>query len=613
MRATFNLVPSLVEQVEAYADERTWDRHLVLGLADAETVPAADAAWFVREAFHAHAPTMIAPYPRYAELAMQALREAPFTAADLRDLQVWQKLAWIDPEVLAADPRARRLAGKGRDFDEADKRALRALELELLRQVVPAYREAAAGGDVELSTSPYFHPILPLLCDSAAHHAAHPGATLPQPPFRHPEDAALQLQRAATAHARWFGVPPTGVWPSEGSVSDLAAAEVARTGFRWMASDEGILARSPSPAPLHAGAHCQPHALATPAGEVRVLFRDHALSDRVGFTYQSWRAEDAVADFLARVREAGRVAAAHGVVDPVVPVILDGENAWEHYPAGGRPFLRELYRGLVAAADIVPVTMSVAASGPARPLSAIFAGSWINSDFGIWIGHRDDRRAWELLGEARDRYSARTDAAADRRAAALDALLAAEGSDWCWWYGDDHSSAHDRDFDALFRRHLGRVYAALDEPVPETLHRSLITTAADAGAMLRPGVVAEDGPRGSYFAEAGAVSLERSGGAMHRASAGPVTDARVGLVAEGIVVTVELAEGTHRGVTLALELRLGAADVARAWAITDGAGHVPWTARRAVRRATRSACGSWPATRRAGSSRPCPPTGPIGC
>ena len=277
MRATFNLVPSLVEQVEAYADERTWDRHLVLGLADAETVPAADAAWFVREAFHAHAPTMIAPYPRYAELAMQALREAPFTAADLRDLQVWQKLAWIDPEVLAADPRARRLAGKGRDFDEADKRALRALELELLRQVVPAYREAAAGGDVELSTSPYFHPILPLLCDSAAHHAAHPGATLPQPPFRHPEDAALQLQRAATAHAHWFGVPPTGVWPSEGSVSDLAAAEVARAGFRWMASDEGILARSPSPAPLHAGAHCQPHALATPAGEVRVLFRDHAL------------------------------------------------------------------------------------------------------------------------------------------------------------------------------------------------------------------------------------------------------------------------------------------------------------------------------------------------
>ena len=339
MRATFNLVPSLVEQVEAYAAERTWDRHLVLGLAEAETVPAADAAWFVREAFHAHAPTMIAPYPRYAELAAQALHEAPFTAADLRDLQVWQKLVWIDPEVLAADPRARRLAGKGRGFDEADKRALRALELELLRQVVPAYREAAAGGDVELSTSPYFHPILPLLCDSAAHHAAHPGATLPQPPFRHPEDAALQLQRAAAAHERWFGVPPTGVWPSEGSVSDLAAAEVARTGFRWMASDEGILARSPSPAPLHAGAHCQPHALPTPAGEVRVLFRDHALSDLVGFTYQSWRAEDAVADFLARVR-AGRPGR---------------RRAWRRRPGGaGHPRRRERLGALSGRRPAVP-------------------------------------------------------------------------------------------------------------------------------------------------------------------------------------------------------------------------------------------------------------------
>jgi alpha-amylase/alpha-mannosidase (GH57 family) len=575
MRVTFNLVPALVEQVEAYAQERTWDRHLVLGLAEAETLPEADAAWFVREAFHAHGPSMIAPYPRYAELAAQALRRAAFTADDVRDLQVWQKLAWVDPDLLAEDPRARRLVGKGRHFDEHDKQALRALELDLLRRVVPAYRAAAASGDVELSTSPYFHPILPLLCDSAAHHAAHPTAPLPDPPFRHPEDAALQLARALAAHERWFGARPSGVWPSEGSVSDLAAAEVARAGFTWMGTDEGILIRSASPAPLHHAAHCQPHALQTPAGEVRVLFRDHGLSDLVGFTYQSWRTEDAVGDFLARVRAAGQEAAAHGIAEPVVPVILDGENAWEHYPGGGRPFLRELYTRLVAAPDITPVTMREAAAGAARRLTSIFAGSWINADFGVWIGHRDDRRAWEELGRARDRYVAAPDAPEDARAAALDAILAAEGSDWCWWYGDDHSSAHDRDFDALFRRHLARVYEALGEAVPEVLHRTLITTDGDAGAALTPGPVDADGPRDSYFAGAGSVSLERPGGAMHRAASGPVADGRVGLTVDGIRVAVALGSGAR--VRPAVETRRDVGDPPRVWPI-DGAVDLTWDA-----------------------------------
>jgi alpha-amylase/alpha-mannosidase (GH57 family) len=577
MRVTVNLVPSLVEQIEAYARERTWDRHLVLGLADAATLAAADAEWLVREGFHAHAPTMVLPYPRYAELAALRLRQRPFTTADLRDLQVWQKLAWIDPDVLATDARATRLVGKGRDFDELDKAALRTLELELLQRVIPACREAAASGQVELSTSPYFHPILPLLCDSAAHHAAHPTAPLPDPPFRHPEDAALQLARAVEAHRRWFGDAPDGVWPSEGSVSDAAAAEIARAGFRWMASDEDILARSPSPEPLDAGARSRPHVLATSAGDVRVLFRDHALSDLVGFTYQSWNPDAAAADFVARVRDAGRRAAAHGVAEPVVPVILDGENAWEHYAGGGRPFLRALYRQVVEAADIVPIPMREAAQGPARPLSSIFSGSWINADFGIWIGHRDDRRAWELLEHARQRYDARTDAPADRRSAALEAILAAEGSDWCWWYGDDHSSAHDREFDALYRRHLIRIYTELDEPVPEALHRTIITTRQDPDDVVRPGPVDGDGPAGSFFTAAGSVSLERSGGVMHRASGGPVVDARVGLTMDGLAVSLDWTAGGPSEGVAAVEIRRSPVDPPSIWPVADNV-RVSWAA-----------------------------------
>jgi len=575
MRATFNLVPSLVEQVEAYAAERTWDRHLVVGLTDAAALSDGDAAWFVREAFHAHGPTMIQPYPRYAELAARRARGGEFGLADLRDLQVWQKLVWIDPVVLATDPRAERLVGKGRDFDEADKAALRALELELLRRVVPAYREAARHGAVELSTSPYFHPILPLLCDSAAHHAAHPTAPLPDPPFRRPEDAALQLQRALAAHRGWFGETPAGVWPSEGSVSDAAAAEIARAGFEWLATDEEILYRSPSDEPLTPGARCQPHRLTTPAGEVRVLFRDHALSDLVGFTYHGWGAEAAAADFVSRVRETGRRAARDGVADPVVSVILDGENAWEHYAGGGRPFLRALYRAIVEAPDVVPVTMREAAGLPSRLLRSIFAGSWINADFGIWIGHRDDRRAWELLGEARDRVAARTDAPDAVRQAALDAVLAAEGSDWCWWYGDDHSSAHDRDFDALYRRHLGRVYHALGEPPPDALHRSVITTRSEPDDVVHPGPVDGFGDSQSYFVHAGAVALERAGGTMHRMAAGPIEDARVGFTGDGLAVSVALRP--EAAATTTVELRLSPLDPPASWPVA-GVVRVPWTA-----------------------------------
>jgi alpha-amylase/alpha-mannosidase (GH57 family) len=577
MRVTVNLVPSLVEQIEAYALERTWDRHLALGLADAATLGVSDAEWFVAEGFHAHAPTMILPYPRYAELASQRLRQRRFTIADLRDLQVWQKLAWIDPDVLATDVRATRLVGKGRDFDEHDKAGLRDLELELLRRVIPAYRDAAASGQVELSTSPYFHPILPLLCDSAAHHAAHPSAPLPNPPFRHPEDAALQLTRAVEAHRRWFGDAPVGVWPSEGSVSDAAATEIVRAGFGWMASDEDILARSPSPVALDAAARCRPHVLTTAAGEVRVLFRDHALSDLVGFTYQSWSAEAAAADFVARVRDAGRRAAALGVAEPVVPVILDGENAWEHYEGGGRPFLRALYRQLVEAPDVVPVPMREAVQGPARPLSSIFSGSWINADFGIWIGHRDDRRAWELLEQARERYTVRTDVVAERRSAALDAILAAEGSDWCWWYGDDHSSAHDREFDALYRRHLIRIYDQLGEPVPEALHRTIITTSQEPDDLVRPGPVDVDGPPGSFFTSAGSVTLERSGGVMHRASGGPVVDARVGLVMDGLAVALDWTAAGPAPAVAAVEIRRSPQDLPSLWPVADAA-RVSWTA-----------------------------------
>jgi alpha-amylase/alpha-mannosidase (GH57 family) len=543
LRVTVNLVPSLVEQVQAYAEERTWDRTLVLGLKPAEALDRAEGEWLVREGFHAHAPTMIDPYPRYAELLRRRIDGRAFDAAALRDLQIWQKLAWVDPDVAATDPRVKRLHAKARGFDEDDKAVLRAVELDVLRRVVPAYAHAAARGQVELATSPYYHPILPLLCDSAAHHDAHPGAPLPEPPFRWPEDAAAQLARAVAAHTECFGERPRGVWPSEGSVSPDAAAAIALAGFAWLATDEDILRRSRAIAGLETppALRYRPHEFATAAGPVRLLFRDHALSDAVGFVYQRWAAAAAADDFLARVRAAARsVPAAHQ--PGTVTVILDGENAWEHYAGGGRPFLRALYQRIAAAADIAAVTASEAAAGAAEPLPRLFAGSWIHSDFGVWIGHADDRRAWSQLAVARRRFDERRAELDDASAReALDALHAAEGSDWFWWYGDDHSSAHDRDFDALFRRHLRRAWRAMGEEPPAALFDTNITTAV-AGDEVLTLTVGHDGPGASYFDRLGLRPLERPGGTMHR-EATAIRRCEIGLSTAGLMAVVEAADG----------------------------------------------------------------------
>ena len=521
IRVTFNLVPSLLVQIEAFAADRADDHHLVIGMKPAESLNPEERQFMVANGFHASYERMIRPHGRYAELHGKRQRPDELTADDVRDLQVLHKLVWMDPDWLASDSRLRALAGKQRRYSEDDKRQLREIELGLLNAVIPAYREAEGEGRVELSTSPFYHPILPLLCDTDVHLRAHPHSTLPRRLFVHPEDARDQLTRAFDYHARMFGRPPRGVWPSEGSVSDEVVGLLARQGAQWTATDEAILARSLG-RDLTAEDLYRPYALGSGHLVVRGLFRDHELSDLIGFAYQSWDADAAAADFVARVRDAGRrFADAGGGEDAVVTVILDGENAWEHYPGGGRPFLRALYQQLLDARDVQTVTMSEAVAGPARPLTSVFPGSWIAGDFYIWAGHGDDHRAWAQLAAARAAVdSIQNEVPREALARAGEELLIAEGSDWFWWYGDDHASDHDREFDDLFRRHVRNVYRALGLPVPDELHRTNITTRPQLGPV-QLGVLSSpaiDGRARDFTQWAGAanVPLDGGGGTMHR-------------------------------------------------------------------------------------------------
>ena len=565
VRMTFNLVPSMLLQVEAFAANQARDRYLEVGLKPAAELTEQDAVFLVQNFFHAQRWRMIEPYPRYAELlarrgnaatAADALAAAlRFSEDDLRDLQVWQKLAWIDPSYLEGDERVGGLITKGRYFTEADKALLRTVELELLNAVIPAYREAAAGGQVELSTSPFYHPILPLLCDTDVYRRTHPASKMPRERFVHPEDAVEQLARAVSYHTRLFGRRPTGVWPSEGSVSDAMVPIVAGGGFEWMATDEQILARTlgldftrddqgrvDRPELLY-----QPYVIGAEGARVTCAFRDHALSDLIGFAYAGWPPDVAADDLVSRVAEAGsRYADRTGGQEAVVPIILDGENAWEHFEGGGRPFLRALYARLSAHPQLRTVTMGEACRQARRELPGIFPGSWIDASFYIWIGHPDDHLAWGQLADARQALEAPGDVEPAALARAREEVLIAEGSDWFWWYGDDHSSEHDAEFDDLFRRHLRNVYRLLDKPVPEELFASNISGGVPAPAEMEPtGWLAPtlDGEETSYFEWLGAGILEvrDQAGAMHQAerAASVLTLIRFGFDAERLYVRVD--------------------------------------------------------------------------
>ena len=542
VRMTFNLVPSMLVQLEAFARDDARDRYLELSLKPAEQMTDEERGFCIENFFHAHRPRMIDPFPRYAELLARRgsgsgvsgrALAGLFSSDDIRDLQVWHKLAWIDQDYFDHDNRIRLLVAKGRNFTESDKLALRAVELEILRRVIPEYREAVTRGQVELSTSPFYHPILPLLCDTDIYLRTNPDSRMPREPFRHPEDAAQQLNLAVAYHERLFGTRPAGIWPSEGSVSDAMVPLVSAAGLKWMATDEEILARTIARGFSRDGYGNveQPETLYRPYrvgrdATVACGFRDHTLSDLIGFTYASWSPDAAADDFTRRLVYAGdRYRARTGGGDATIFVILDGENAWEHYEGQGRPFLRALYRRLGSDPRLQTVTMADACADARETLPSIFPGSWINGDFYIWIGHADDQRAWSQLVDARRTLGSAGPNVSDfALAQAREEMLIAEGSDWFWWYGDDHSSDHDLEFDDLFRRHVRNVYRALDQPIPEELFVTNITTQPPDVAINPPtGFINPilDGEVTSYFEWIGAGSIEAAAtvGAMHQVAA----------------------------------------------------------------------------------------------
>ncbi len=534
VHATFNLVPSLVLQIEDYARDAAREPAYDLAFKPVSELTEAEREAMLASAFQINYDNLLSRYPRFRELWEKSKKTGLATAAkvfapqDLVDLQVLSQVAWFDEIFLADDPEVVRLVKKERGYSENDKAIVRSKELELFNVTLEEYRKAAERGQIEISTSPFYHPILPLLCDTAIAQESHPGMKLPNHRFRHPEDARDQLRGAVALHERVFGRRPQGLWPSEGSVSDEVLRLAAEEGFIWAATDEGVLARTKQmgfhrrgDGTLHGGEELyRPQALSTGGKPISLFFRDHQLSDLIGFVYSRMEPHAAAADLHQRIKAAGR---STGQRPAVVSVILDGENAWEYYPGNGREFLKAFYGRIAADPELRAVTASEGLKVTEQgALSHIVPGSWINANYDVWIGADEDNRAWDLLSEARDFFAQHADSpkvTPKNRRMAQQELWVAEGSDWCWWYGPEHSTANDDEFDLLYRKHLSNIYRLLggsptdDLAVPIKRPRVHALTVAPS-AQIHPKI---DGRVTTYFEwmGAGLCQPDYRSGSMH--------------------------------------------------------------------------------------------------
>jgi len=531
IRQNFNLVPSLLLQIEEYLNGTT-DIFYDLSVKRPQDLNEDERTFILYNFFMANWETMVLPYPRYSYLLSKRGKNVSpdeigkiykkFSEEEIRDLQVWFNLTWIDRDFFEIFPDLNGIIEKGENFTEGEKNYVLETHLKILQMIIPEYKKAWEENRIEITTTPFYHPILPLIYNTDVAKECMPKLELDFN-FSHPEDAEAQIKKSCDYFKQKFDKTPAGIWPSEGAVSMDVIDLFVKNGFTWFATDEEILKETM----LRDGQRIKPETIYKPYfintqhGKMQCVFRNHFLSDLIGFTYQRWETEEATDNFIS---ELYKIKNSLDENPRCVNVILDGENAWEYYENDGKDFLNSLYRKLSNNADfkIIPISESLNCVEDKTELKNIFPGSWINKDFYIWIGHEQDRRAWKLLKKTREdliNWQNTNPQEKEKINKAWELIYIAEGSDWNWWYGDDHSSKNDAEFDNLYRTHLMGVYKIIGLQIPPALFEP-IQKGPQAFEMLPTNFITPviDGEDTGFFEwrGAGVYDLLKEGGVMHK-------------------------------------------------------------------------------------------------
>ncbi|MBD3800345.1 MAG: glycoside hydrolase [Campylobacterales bacterium] len=489
LKATFNVTPPLIEQLNLYRDPLTNDAFLAQWIKPVEKLEENERAWMVKMCKSTQFETMVRPLPRYAAL----FHRDDYSPEQLLELQVLFMLAWCGNYLRHNSSVVKKLLAQRDVYSQRDKHALLEELTAFVATILPFYAKLQKAGRIAVSTTPYNHPILPLLLDMENAKRANPHTTLPANPLSLESDASEQVSRAVALYKKTFGTAPVGFWPAEGAVDERSVGIYRKHGLKWIATDEEILFRS-----LKNDTRDNLYSPYRFDG-VTIGFRDHGLSDLIGFTYRFKPADEAADHF---VRSLGGIGAKrHG---GTVFVILDGENAWEFFESNAYDFFMALYARLERTGGVETVTMNEVADQPDQPtLSRLAPGSWIYGNFDTWSGHAKKNRAWELIYQTRrdaDHHAGRADPETAEKVRFH--FLAAECSDWFWWYGDDHATDFAEEFDALFRDHLIAIYRLLEMQPPADLFEPIISQKGRDAFLTYPQSSVSpiiDGKESSFF------------------------------------------------------------------------------------------------------------------
>ena len=464
IKQTFNVVPSLFEQIEDYNSGKVNDKYLILSRKPAVELSEYDKKFILQNFFSINKDRVISTFPRYYQLHSKMHHNLEFLTQDYLDLQLLFNLAWIDPSFRQNIPELKKIVLKERFFNEQDKGIVLDKQLSILKEIIPAYCLYKQNNQIEISVTPYYHPILPLLCTTNTAKETNSKTALPKEEFRYPEDAQEQIRSAVDFYKERFSCAPAGMWPSEEGVSEEILPLIIKSEIKWIITDEAILFKSLKAKKRNTKLLYQPHLLKRGDGELNIIFRDRNLSDLIGFSYQGMKEIDAVNNFMKHLENINK---AFKNTDILVTVAMDGENAWEYFRNDGHDFLELFYQHISEASFVKTTTISeYLKNNPAKSqLKHLSSGSWIHGEFGKWINNPYKVKAWNWLTDARRAIKATK----NPNTLAWKQMYVLEGSDWFWWAGEDP----DGSFDHLFRLHLTNLYKLINKEPPTYLTNPL--------------------------------------------------------------------------------------------------------------------------------------------
>lgn len=487
IKQTFNIVPLLIDQILDYAQNDAHDIHSRLTVTDIKDLSEQDKTFIIDQFFDANYTNLIEPHAPYKLLYEKRYQNnyfdtKSFSEQEYSDLMAWFNLAWFDPYWVQTNSELRKLYNKGKNYTFEDRKNIIEIQREIIRQVVPTYKQFLEKGAIEISTSPYYHAILPLLIDFESSRRAVSGIQLPESKSGFNEDAQMHITKAIEKFKDVFGQAPNGIWPSEQCISPETLKMMSNLGVKWTITDEGILARTmgkefirdfrgilEDPYDL-----CRAYKYKADDSDINILFRSAVLANLIGFEYGNHDPKVAANDLYERIKTTQAKLQASPDNHHIVTIALDGENCWESYHQDGRPFLLELYKLLSEddSLEIETVNGFMQKLDSVKELHSIHSGSWINRNFQLWIGDVTKNLAWDYLSKTRQdliHFCKEQGCSDELFKKAWEEIYIAEGSDWFWWYGEPNDSGHDDIFDKLFRAHLQNVYNLLGKPVPEYL------------------------------------------------------------------------------------------------------------------------------------------------